>query len=353
MFRQISLSLDILIDTAKRNYLDTRLESDRRKKAQYAEMNKKRKAMVDVGSLPTLFGEVVPSSVVLTGLQALNIREEEAKKAKVEQVRRRQHEAEEEVIKDAGRKMLEEAQKRAMAAQSNQTPVANGNGLHKPPSNGHTPASRQNGPSTDKQPPITSLDLTLELRFPSSSIVSSSSSTLQSTLQNRYGPINHVVLRDPPPPEPGKKKKKIRKAIVEFGTGNWGGCWACWRDHDEGAREGAGVGEGVRAKWAAGRVPNWVDWAARQGNGIDRQPPPNGTNGSEQPSAPSFGSAPDFGGTSMADLLARHSLEKETKSATKKKEDEFESMTLLRMRQMERDRLTEQIRREEEEEAMA
>ncbi len=54
MFRQISLSLEILIDTAKRNYLDTRLESDRRKKVQYAQANKKRKDLIDVSALVAL-----------------------------------------------------------------------------------------------------------------------------------------------------------------------------------------------------------------------------------------------------------------------------------------------------------
>lgn len=48
MFRQISLSLEILLDVPKRNYLHTRLESDRRKKVQYAAANQKRKDMIDV-----------------------------------------------------------------------------------------------------------------------------------------------------------------------------------------------------------------------------------------------------------------------------------------------------------------
>lgn len=118
--------------------------------------------------------------------------------------------------------------------------------------------------------------------------------------------------------------------------------------------------EGVKVKWALRRVPDWVDWAMRQGNGDDQQAMMNGHDGSpngpgakETLPAPSFGSAPDFGGTTMGDLLAQHSREKESKSQAKQRNDEFESMTLLRMRQMERDRLAEQIRREEEEEAMA
>jgi DnaJ family protein C protein 17 len=47
----------------------------------------------------------------------------------------------------------------------------------------------------------------------------------------------------------------------------------------------------------------------------------------------------------MADLMAEHAGRKEQK----KKEEEFENMTLFRMRQAERDKLAEQIRLEEEE----
>ncbi|AAW46019.2 hypothetical protein CNBJ1020 [Cryptococcus deneoformans B-3501A] len=95
IFHQLSLSLGIFQDQAKRNYVDNQLEIDRKKKQRYAEMDKKRKAMVD----------------------ALVAREEEAKKQKVEQVKRwqQQVQADEEAIKDAGRRMLEEAQKRAAA----------------------------------------------------------------------------------------------------------------------------------------------------------------------------------------------------------------------------------------------
>ncbi|OXG27971.1 hypothetical protein C360_05908 [Cryptococcus neoformans Bt15] len=93
IFHQLSLSLGIFQNQAKRNYVDSKLESGRKKKQRYAEMDKKRKAMVD----------------------ALAAREEEAKKQKVEHVKRRQQQADEEAIKDAGRRMLEEAQKRAAA----------------------------------------------------------------------------------------------------------------------------------------------------------------------------------------------------------------------------------------------
>lgn len=228
-----------------------------------------------------------------------------------------------------------------------------------------------------------------------------------------------MFLKDPPEKPAGaggegktkKKKDKGKKAIVEFAKGNWGGCWACWRDHsDESANEMRGLEEGTKVKWAAGKIPDWVDWAERQrqrtqsggtdrerererategesrpdsattrGRGIDDQASPNGlangtrTNGANGANranggiglpggwgatadfttstptptpTPSFASAPDFGGTTMADLLAQHASGKEAK----RKEEEYESMTLLRMRQLERERIEEQIRRQEEEE---
>ena len=48
MFRKITVSLEILSDTSKRTYIDTRQAADRAKKERYAEMNKKKRVMVDV-----------------------------------------------------------------------------------------------------------------------------------------------------------------------------------------------------------------------------------------------------------------------------------------------------------------
>ncbi|WWD21652.1 hypothetical protein CI109_106138 [Kwoniella shandongensis] len=345
LFRQISLSLEILIDPSKRSYVDNKLESDRRKREQYAASGAKRKAMID----------------------ALTAREDEAKKAKVDQVKRRQQQAEEEAIKDAGRKILEEAQKRAMAASvsvsasaSNGAAAAGGGEGGASSSNG---GSKSTTTTTNGQPSITSVDLTLILTFPSSSTstLSSSSTELQQTLRGKYGPISHLVLTDPSTTttannttDKKKKKGKGRRAVVEFDRGNWGGCWACWKDHEN----NKGLEEGMKVRWAGGAVPQWVEWASRQptSNPTTTKTETNGhANGSTSTpnaafgSAPSFDSAPDLGGangngTTMAELLAQHSKTKETKA----KNEEYESMTLLRMRQLERQRLEEQIRREEE-----
>jgi DnaJ family protein C protein 17 len=276
----------------------------------------------------------------------LNQREEEAKKAKVEAVQRRKQAAEEEEIKEAGRRMLAEAQKRAAAAASASASQSSRSEA------GSSQLSGQNG-SSDPQPPISPEDLTIILQFPSTSTLPSTPPTLQPLLEGRYGPITHLIISEPPDTngDTGKKKKKKktgRKAVVEFKQGNWGGCWACWKDHMDGA-EGRRLEDGVKARWAKGETPEWVAWADRQ-----RQTPGSGNAGpgggvdngiAPAPRAPAFGSAPNLSTRSMADLMAEHAGRKEQK----KKEEEFENMTLFRMRQAERDKLAEQIRLEEEE----
>lgn len=258
----------------------------------------------------------------------------------MEAVKRRQQAAEEERIQEDGRRMVEEAQKRAMAAASSSTPSQNGAS--------HAGPSRANGTSvSDPQPQISSEDLTIILQFPSFSTLPSTYEGLQPVLEGRYGPLSLLIVTEPPEIA-GKKKKKGRKAIVEFKQGNWGGCWACWKDHsdtgNDGEKRSRRLEEGVTARWPKKEVPEWVAWADRQ-----QKSSTNGTNGHahEPDPLPSFHSAPNLSSTSMADLMAEHAGRKETK----KKEEDFENMTLFKMRRAERDRLEEEIRRQEEEEA--
>jgi DnaJ family protein C protein 17 len=283
---------------------------------------------------------------LMTNYQALELREEEAKKAKLDQARRRREEAAEEEIMDAGKRMLEEAQRRAAATAKTAGQAAPD--ILKP-----VHASTSASTSTS-QPPITPMDLTLILQFPSTSNLSDD---LQDRLTSSYGPLNHVFIKDPPEVE-GKKKKKGKKAIVEFKEGNWGGCWACWRDL-EGGKEGW---EGVKVKWAGGATPDWVAWSETHRPPRGQVPAPDSESGRDTntrtneditpntrtDALPTFSSAPNFGSTTMSDLLASHSQSRTDQINRKKREDEFESMTLLKMRQMERERLIEEIRREEE-----
>ncbi|OCF45764.1 hypothetical protein I317_00252 [Kwoniella heveanensis CBS 569] len=378
-FREISVSLEILTNPAKRSYVDNKLESDRKKRERYAEMDKKRKEMVD----------------------ALNAREEEAKRAKVDQVKKRQQAAEEEAIQDAGRRLLEEAQRKATAAaaaasSAQRTSQANGSSSSYIPANGSgngnaiASSSSNNGGaasgsrSISQQPEITPVDLTLVITLPTTSTISSTED-LTREVTARYGPISQCVFTDPPKAE--GKKKKAKKGIVEFELGNWGGCWACWKDIESANGKGIG-GEGGKVRWAKGETPAWIEWAETQRQQQKSDSPlgssQNGsttstsnyqqlnghsstfnttTAGFSLPTHPSdpfssasfsFDSAPDFStsngngnGISMASILATHNAKRSEDDERRRKAQEFESMTLLRMRQMERERLEEQIRKEE------
>jgi DnaJ family protein C protein 17 len=260
---------------------------------------------------------------------------------------------------DAGKRMLEEAQRRAAATAKTAGQANSNSNVPAPapttkPSTTTTTSSSSTGSSTG-QPPITPVDLTLILQFPPSS---SLTDDLQDQLTASYGPINHVFIKDPPEAEGSKKKKRGKKAIVEFTAGNWGGCWACWRDLDQPGQERKEGWEGVKVKWAAGSIPEWVAWSETHRPIPRSQPPPpppsrnansdTQTNSNPNTPLPTFSSAPNFGTTTMSDLLASHSQSRADQANKKKREDEFESMTLLKMRQMERERLIEEIRREEE-----
>ena len=379
MFRKITVSVEILTDNAKRNYLDTRLEDDRKKKVRYEALDKKRKDMVD----------------------ALVAREEEAKKSRTDQAKRRKEQAEEEEIKEAGRRMLEEAQRRAAATATAASASA------AQPTGGPSRMPRPSGQDNDAQvysnghhgnerpgkaratPEIKADDLTLILTFQPDSELAFSSSRLEHTMRSRYGPIAHLIIKDPSDgnavAEGGKKKKpKGKRAVVEFALGNWGGCWACWKDHATVVGEdatpakpaGKQLEKGVKARWLGGETPKWVDWASELNGSLpsdtimsDPLKPGghsstngtstghqnghhHGSNGHRAPltTEPTFSTAPDFGGTTMADLLKQHNMGRQEAREKKAKDDEFESMTLLRMRQKERERLAEQIRQEEDEE---
>lgn len=332
-------------------------------------------------------------------MQALEAREEAAKKAKVDAVERRKAAAEEENIQEAGRRMLQEAQKRAAAAAA--APKSNGqfNGGFGGQVNGNGYSGTESapdqsaGPSRSFQankkssngngngpPPISQTDLTLILTIPSSSSLPSSSDDAQRVLEASYGSISHLIIKDPSTgSEDGetkkKGKKKPRRAVVEFAPGNWGGCWACWVDHcpeevEDGkgtskqrARKGKGLGEGVKAKWLAGSTPEWVGWADTQGGGygngrhegVTGSASTNGNgNGPFKTStlAPSFSfsSAPDLSSTPAADLLSAHAAKVNAENTAKRAQDDYENMTLFKMRQRERERMAEELRRQEEEE---
>lgn len=331
MFRVISLALEILLDPAKRNFIDTKLTQARAQAARRADMDAKRKAGVD----------------------DLLRREEDAKRARMYAVEHRKAAAEEERVREAGRKMVQEAMAKARADAAAASSAAG--------PKTKTPAA----PSTARPPlpPFDPLDLVLIITLAPGTALGDSDA-LRSALEARYGAIATVKVNPPPAAKAGKKAKGPR-AVVEFATGNWGGCWACLHDHSGG--DGAvPLEKGAKAKWAADK-PAWLTWAETYGSTAERRAAssskPLSTNGSSAAlsasstppafgSAAAFSSAPDFGSTDPAAAMRAHTSARAAE-ASRESEDTalrsaYESATLLRMRQRERERLAEQIRLEED-----
>ncbi|GHJ90148.1 hypothetical protein NliqN6_6550 [Naganishia liquefaciens] len=334
-FHVLSLALGMLMDPSKRAYVNNKLDEDRRKREKYTVMEKKKRGLVD----------------------ALLAREEEAKRAKVNATQRAAQETEEEAIKQAGRKMREAMQK---AAQQD-THVA------EPPS-ALTPVPAPSASAT--RPAITPAELTLTLQFPRESTMAghnflASSATLEPVLTARYGPINHIILKEPPAADPAKAHKKPKRgprAIVEFKESNWTGCWACWRDHAADAGGATGktrpLVDGTRVKWATqdGKEPPWVAWA-------ETQRPPSAAAAAADPPAsppPTTRPAPKVSAAFASTFASSFPMPAERREqdaraartdAARTGAEEYENSTLFKMRQLERERLEAEIRRQEEEEA--
>lgn len=249
--------------------------------------------------------------------------------------------AKEEEIREAGKRLLEERRAQAAALRATANQPAN-------PSPASVPAAAP--------PPIGPEDLTILLVVPAPP---PDAEELKAQLGAKYGKIADVFVSAP------KEGKKKARAVVEFASGNWGGCWSCLKD--------SGGIKGAKAKWV-GAEPAWVKWAAAQdgtnglpttANGHAKSPSPQSqaTTPSAAPTATStpgsgpFGSAPDFsaprgggGFPDIADLTASHSQRaKDDRAVRAELASAQESATLLRMRQREKERQEMERRIREEE----
>lgn len=254
--------------------------------------------------------------------------------------------AKEAEIREAGKRLLEERRAQAAALQQ--------------------PAPTPAPAAQEAPPPIGPSDLTILLVVPAPA---PSAEELKSRLSEKYGKVADVFVSTP------KEGKKKARAIVEFASGNWGGCWACLRD--------AGGVSGAKAKWV-GDEPKWVKWAESHGtsassmeNGAHsrlngRSPTAQPTeeqrhlsNGASNPHSPSPAPSPSSLGSApihtdkkttgafpdIADLTASHAQrDMDQRAAQVNLAAANESATLLRMRQRERERreLEKQILAEEE-----
>lgn len=365
-FHLLSVAYSILQDASKRSFLAARLESDRAARARREGMESRRRGMVE----------------------ALLEREKAAKRQKEMEKEEAGREAEEEAIKLAGRKMREQAAA-AAAAQHQQDTAQAKNSQGSVGSFQHTenrapggtaaepPNSAPAQTDSDPMPSASASDLTLTLQFPSipdPSLLPSflaSTTALEDKLRTLYGPTSFVVVMTPSNEAngaaAGKKagpssKRKGPRAVVEFASSNWSGCWACWKDHarkiDEGGRP---LLPGTKIKWAGATTtgsaqPAWMSWAERQQTQPRSQSVPT-TSATAESAASTFPKpqngtgTPSSSASSFPSSFPVASSRIGSQSATlDQSSSDYEAQTMFRMRQMERRRLEEEIRRREAEE---
>lgn len=149
---------------------------------------------------------------------------------------------------------------------------------------------------------------------------------------------------------------------MEFKESNWGGCWACWKDHIVDSVTGKArrpLVQGTKVKWATkdGTTPEWVTWAEQQHatNGdtpLTAPADPVYSNTTRPPVKVSSSFAASFASSfPTAEERRQQERQKAKAQAERAAAEDYEGATLFKMRQLERERLEAEIRSQEEEEA--
>ncbi|TFK46778.1 DnaJ-domain-containing protein [Heliocybe sulcata] len=318
-FHELTQAYELLLDPLRRMAVDAKQRLKAARKERYSAYDSKRKAMVE----------------------DLEERERAFKKARVEkeqeEVRRWR---ENERIMDEGRRMREERAKEAErrereALKRAEKDVADG----------------------DAPPALGALDTTVKLKYPLSKHPNLTTPDALSALLAPFGPADaaSIVLSMKPSKKHPNKPPKFATALVPFkqiGDAFGAVCAS--------GRKERGLGD-VEVTWAEGKEPEILGWLKKMGKlgGVEklektaRQEPAPSVSGGEKaanpqerpaanPSTP-FSSFPSSFPTSLPDT-----------AQPPKTPDvpglDFESITLMRMRQAERERLEREIREREEKE---
>ncbi|KAL7411424.1 hypothetical protein BDY24DRAFT_396725 [Mrakia frigida] len=324
-FHLLTVSQALLLDGPKRAILDVKLEAAAKRAERTAGLESRKRGMVN----------------------DLVAREEAFKKAKSSATSSSSAStAQEASVQSAGRKLREEAAAAALAADD--FARSEEKRINKLASKSQSNSSNRSSST------ITDLDVTLRLSLPLPifSHLVSEPGALEKFLLAKYGKVDTVVLREGKVKKSSSSSSKAGKeqatAMVVFEQSNLGGCWALWED----CRSGRGGWEGVKAKWGnKGVEPEWVGRLGR----AKESAAASSTTTTAEPSLESTGFT-GFGGGSRSSNGGVPSFSFDPTSATggggpstapPPPPENYESSTLLRMRQAERERLEREIREEE------
>ncbi|GAA5834738.1 hypothetical protein JCM11251_003649 [Rhodosporidiobolus azoricus] len=324
LFHRLNAAFTLLSDPTQRATFDTKLAAVNARKQRFAALDNKRKAMQS----------------------DLEEREREFKRSREEGAREKgRKEGELERLKEEGRRLREERMKAASSAASSAA-AATATATRA----AESPATATNGGTDDLGP----LDKTLKIKWlrsahPSLTTPESLSALLSTLLSPSDPSIDSIVLSSktlsslsqPPSSSSDSKAAKKQKhgtGVVSFRT--LSGAVRAIKGK-KGDREGKW--EGVELEWAGGEVPGVVRAemeAFEQSLGREGGEKKVETNGS-RPQAPSFASAPVPPATTATTPSTASTAPPPIAS-------EESILSALRAREKERERLMEQMRREDE-----
>lgn len=288
-FHELNQAYELLLDPLRRLALDAKIRLKEARKQRYAHYDNKRKTMVD----------------------ELETREREFKKSRLDkQKAEAAQKTENERIKEEGRKLREKRAEELEQQEADQRRKRNA-----PPDD------------VDEPPALDPLDTTVKLRYKISSHPELTTPDALSTLLSPFGPTDtsSIVLSMKPPKKDPTKPAKFATALVPFKQiGDAFGAVGATGQATRGL-------DGIEIGWARGQEPPILDWLRKMGKlGSPKSPndQPKTT-----PEVPSTKQDPASSFPTTAPVLPNIQVAGM----------DYESLTLLRLRQAERERLEQEI----------
>ncbi|KDQ58510.1 hypothetical protein JAAARDRAFT_57434 [Jaapia argillacea MUCL 33604] len=323
-FHELTQAYELLLDPLRRMAVDAKIRLKEARKQRYAAYDNKRKTMVE----------------------ELEQRERAFKKTRMEKEKEEMARWQEnEKIMDEGRKLREEREKETLRKESEREKA-------------ETAAEEA---ETDAPPDLGDWDTTIKLKFLLSSRPDLSAPDVLAKLLSPFGPIDasSIVISKKPPKKAPHKPPKFATALVPFKQ--IGDAFAAV---SASGREERGLKD-VEIGWAEGKEPAILGWLKKQGKlgGVSlTRPQPTPTPVSSSPGVAASAQTatkpqlrpaanPSSSFSSFPETFPTTSTtSQQSAKAPSLPGLDFESLTLLRMRQAERERLEREIREQEENE---
>ncbi|KAI0360703.1 DnaJ-domain-containing protein [Trametes cingulata] len=319
-FHELHQAQELLLDPLRRMALDAKLRLKEARKARYAQYDAKRKGLVE----------------------ELEERERALKKARTEtEAQKKERWRENERIMEEGRKLREEREKELQRKEREREELER----------------RAQAASNGLEPPsLGPLDTTVRVKYTLSAHPSLTSAESIAALFSPFGPLDDssiVLSLKPSPP----KKPKRGTALVPFRqiVGAFAAVCASGRAEN-------GLAD-IEVDWAEGKEPELIGWLKKMGKLGGSKPAqadesrPKATPAQTPISADYNTSTPCTKATPSADFSSFPSTFPDLDAApqaptapTEVPGMDYESLTLLRMRQAERERLEREIREREAQE---